>query len=270
MKSVEWKFGDLRREVKNLENFFNNHREQVERELIQKWAFFKENIESFKAIIFPSKSFLDYFKRQIDIPEERCRLVAHGVNVNQPAKLRDYSHNRPVNLIFVAGGSPERKGWQIVKGALEKLSQTHNSRFRVRVYAQMNDRFKSESGLGNLKNIEFLPAFPPDNLSDVLQWADVGLLPTSFETYCRLIREFILSGVIPITTSAFGIEEVITNNKNGIIIERLKDDNLYQEIIRLLDSPETMATLGKNLQTTIVESPVDEFKALVKIYDSIH
>ena len=92
----------------------------------------------------------------------------------------------------------------------------------------------SKSILKKYNSVEFFDSFNEEELYHILNWADIGLVPSYFEGYCKVLREFIECGLVPITTDFFG-SEIIKDNFNGIVIQKPYYDNMLKSILRLLD-----------------------------------
>ena len=68
------------------------------------------------------------------------------------------------------------------------------------------------------KEVEFFDTFKIEKITEIFSWADVGIIPTYFETFCRTVRHFLQANVVPIASEAFGIPDIIKSNVNGIIL----------------------------------------------------
>ena len=68
-----------------------------------------------------------------------------------------------------------------------------------------------KSKIGKYSSLECYDYFEYEKLEETISWADVAVLPTLFEPYGIIVREFLSLGVTTITTNAFGPSEIIKN-----------------------------------------------------------
>ena len=228
-----------------------------------KWRTFQRQQGLFDHLIFPCESFRAYFESaaHIQIP---VSVIEHGLPASdkRPAKIRE---GGCLNLVFL-GGLEERKGWPAVEAAVEKMLNTnHRERINLRVYGALG----TNGYVGKLAaypQVQFLGRFAPAELEHILAWADVGILPTHFETYCRVVREFILNGVVPVASKAFGIPDVIQDGFNGILLDRPHDAALLSAIERLLTVDGLLDILREGVLHTKVVSDSAEYAKLETLY----
>ena len=102
-----------------------------------------------------------------------------------------------------------------------------------------------------------------------MQWADVGIAPSFFETYSRIVREYINYGVVPISTNAFGVSDIIKNNHNGIIINEPYNENLFLIIKQILDNPKILNNLRLGLSSSKIVSAEKEFNEIFNLYKNL-
>lgn len=128
----------------------------------------------------------------------------------------------------------------------------------------------SKSILSKYKNVEFFDKFKSIDLPDILSWANIGILPSFFETYNLLLREFIYNNVVPITSNFFGADEIIDNKKNGIIIYENSSEQLFKNLSELINNKSFFLSLRNNLNKTNIISSEEEFKIINEIYKKIN
>lgn len=214
-------------------------------------------------VLFPTRSFFDYFNSHLKLSGDH-EILEHGVFV-KGASAAKVQHDG-LNFIY-AGGMAKRKGWPAIVQAFSRLYDEGVENVRLRVYG---DRAHTEkSTFAKYPNVEFRDAYNMDNMAEAFAWADIGLAPTQFETFCRIVREYILCGVVPIASHAFGIPDVVEHGRNGILLDEPSGDSLYQAIRRLLDDPGAVARLKAGCAATPITSPEAEFDRLCEIYQDL-
>ena len=120
----------------------------------------------------------------------------------------------------------------------------------------------------NYKSVEFFDSFNSSDLYNILSWADFGLTTSYFETYCKVLYEYIEAGVIPISTDFFG-SEVIINENNGILINRSFEENLIKTVENILENPKVIERYSKNVKKTKILYEEEEFENIFNIYQKL-
>ena len=102
-----------------------------------------------------------------------------------------------------------------------------------------------------------------------MTWADIGIAPSYFETYSRIVREFVNFGVVPISTNAFGVSELINSNKNGIILDKPFSKNLFYIMSKIINEPSFLKSLQIGVKDSKIISKEEEFKRIFKLYNDL-
>jgi len=91
------------------------------------------------------------------------------------------------------------------------------------------------------------------NASQFLKSFDVFVLPSRTEAFPYVILEAGLAQLPTIASKVGGIPEVITNDKNGVLVNPGDQKALSKAIIELIDDSTKAAMLGHNLRKTVEE-----------------
>ena len=169
--------------------------------------------------------------------------------------------------MIYTGGISIRKGWEIIEDVFYKICSEKKNKIEFRIYGDKNKIKKSK--LKKFSNIEFFDSFNPKDIYNIMQWADVGIAPSFFETYSRIVREYINYGVVPISTNAFGVSDIIKNNHNGIIINEPYNENLFLIIKQILDNPKILNNLRLGLSSSKIVSAEKEFNEIFNLYKNL-
>ena len=78
-----------------------------------------------------------------------------------------------------------------------------------------------------------------------------------------------IRGVVPISTDAFGIPDIIKNNVNGFIIKKPMEIDLYNTLKRILSDRKIIDDIKKNIKNTVIISPEEELDGILKIYKKL-
>lgn len=238
--------------------------QQAKNQTINRQAVLREHLARYyDHLLFASKSFCDYWQSFIK-NNTPYSIVPHGCYV-KTKELTRVAH-KDLNCVYI-GGANYRKGWDVIEDVFSRIFQAGNFRIRLRIYGNKEQTQKSR--LAEFAQVEFFDAYSPDQTAEVFSWADVGIVPTRFETYCRVVREMMICGVAPVASSAFGIPDVLINGVNGLLIDPDNPDSLMSSLDRLLREPLLLRTLKSNAQQTNINRPADEFRVIELLYQSL-
>ncbi len=247
-----------------LKSFILNKKNRLKKSLQNRKVIIEDHFNNYyDHLIFPSKAFADFFYDHYK-GSKSYSIINHGID--RPKKKNDSFDNNKINIIF-CGGIELAKGWSILESSFSKILEEGFSNFNLRIYG--DKKFTSKSSLSNFKNISFFERYNPDEMDQIFGWADVAIAPFFFETYSRIVREYMIRGVIPVSTEAFGIPDVINDNVNGFIIKKPLEINLYKLLKTLLTDGDILKNAKKNIKNTPITSPEDELSNIFKIYQEL-
>jgi glycosyltransferase involved in cell wall biosynthesis len=164
------------------------------------------------------------------------------------------------------GGADTRKGWKIIEESFYKILSKYKDRVSLKIYGHKKKTSKSK--LNNFNSVSFYESFNNDEIYDILSWADLGLVPTYFDTYNLVLRHYIEAGLVPITTSFFG-SEIVKNNINGIILKYPYVDDLCKTVEELLNNKNLLNNLKENVKKTKILYTDEQFSILNKLYKNL-
>lgn len=126
----------------------------------------------------------------------------------------------------------------------------------------------SKSKLNKFKNVKFFDSYLEKDLPKILSWSDIGLLPSLFEGYSLVLREFIEYNVVPIVIKFMG-SEIIKNKINGVIIKRPYIKNLVNVINKIYSNPSKIQKYKNNLKKTKIIYEKEEFHNILNVYKKL-
>lgn len=145
----------------------------------------------------------------------------HDLTIRAVARLRD--SGRSVRLRIVGGG-PER-------AALQSLTEQ----------------------LGIDEAVEFTGSVSENDVITYLRAADAFVLASHFEGLGVAYMEAMALGLPTIGTDAGGVGEIITHERDGLLVPPEDYERLAAAIARLMDDPALRRHLSTNARRTIVE-----------------
>lgn len=151
---------------------------------------------------------------------------------------------KEANAVFtvgVVGGSPVRKGYLYLLRAWKKLALP-NAKLMLRAgdltrFPVLRELLNSAPG------VEFVGYVP--NISDFYQKCDVFVLPSVDDGFGMALIEAMLNGCACITTSNTGASELISNGRDGIVIDPANEEQLAEAILRFYEDADLRTTIGR-------------------------
>jgi glycosyltransferase involved in cell wall biosynthesis len=110
------------------------------------------------------------------------------------------------------------------------------------------------------ENVAIIEGSNHQEIPKYLSAADVFVLPSLSEGLPLVILEALATGVPIVATSVGGIPDVLTDGKNGLLVESRRADKLAEAINKLLDKEALRKLLVKNgLETIIMENDLEKY-----------
>jgi GT2 family glycosyltransferase/glycosyltransferase involved in cell wall biosynthesis/ubiquinone/menaquinone biosynthesis C-methylase UbiE len=210
-------------------------------------------------VIFPSESFSQHFTRFVPISPAKVCVIPHGVR--RPAKVRTRSGTGGKITFGFIGQIAFRKGIDVLAKALVGLDC---ARLDLRLYGKVHDQQLLEKIVARA-GVRYMGAYDPSDLEAVLEEIDVGIVPSYFETYSRVVREFLVHG-IPVLSAGFYGSEIIRDGYNGFRFE-VGDHLALRELMeRITCNPALVAQLSEGAAATAVPTPEQEVEQIVDFY----
>lgn len=245
----------LNEKKKDFNNFYNSLKDRNELVL-------KQFTNIYDHLIFGSSAFAEFFFSHIKL-KKNFSIIPHGVDKKKIIKKNFF--DRKINIIYT-GGRAHRKGWKIVEKAFDYLLNKHSDKINLRIYGHKKKIEKSN--IGKHSSVECFDFFEYEKLEETISWADIAVLPTLFEPYGIIIREFLSLGVSTITTNTFGPSEIIKDKINGIILTKPYINNLKTEIENLIQNKVALLKYHDEASKTFISTKEEEFNIIMKLYDN--
>ncbi len=203
-------------------------------------------------VVINSKALEDihsiYIKYNVEeLYQKRIIVIGNGIKLGSGNYVR--RNDKILRFGFVGRWSPEKRPYVFLSLAKDIVSKFNNVEFTmVGTGMKSNLEIITKSGalfLGEITTEGEMANFY-ENLSFVL-------VPSEREGFPMVIMEAMSHGVIPIATNVGGIAEHLNNDENGILINEVDDDKVFNaflmEIYELLNDGERREKLSKNAFT---------------------
>jgi glycosyltransferase involved in cell wall biosynthesis len=186
-----------------------------------------------------------------DFPSKLARVEVIPYGFPAVSDTREYlaTKNRPIKLLFV-GGLSQRKGIAYLFAAVKKLSKY------VELTVVGNKPINTCLVLDEeLKNHRWIPSLPHDKVLSLMRQHDVLIFPSLFEGFGLVITEAMAQGTPVITTDRTAGPDIISNGKNGWLIEAGSTEKLVEAIENIVRRPELIEAVGRSASETAKKRP---------------
>ena len=191
-----------------------------------------------------SKSWQDFYTSQLGLDPRKVFLLSNSVEL--PSDLPNRSSREKISFLF-CGRVGERKGAFDLIQALALLSPTLRSQMKL-IIAGDGDIEQAKTlatQLSVMDQTTFLGWVKPKQRDQLLQQADVFILPSYNEGLPLSILEAMAWQLPIITTPVGGIPEVIVSQDNGLLINPGDVQALSHAMQSLVENEEFRLALGK-------------------------
>jgi mannosylfructose-phosphate synthase len=193
-------------------------------------------------------------------------IIPPGVNVHTYHIPTEEEQKKETDLpdkyIFCLSRIDTNKGHDLLLYAFDKVRKEINDIHLVIGGGSPNPKPREKSVFNKMKEIikekdinrvHIIGYVPDEKLVQYYQQAELFVLPSIFEPFGMTSQEAMACGT-PVVASKFGgIKHVITNEKNGMLINPEDSDEFANSIIKLLKDDEYRAKLGREANRLIVE-----------------
>ena len=193
-----------------------------------------EALEAVDLVLAPSHSAAALLEAN-GIPPERLRVDENGVSGPAPVAVQVRGPRSPppsVTLRYTGGSNP-MKGADVLLDAVHELGRIPGLRV---IGHDLADAVERDRRPLERTCLEVAPPYSPTDLDAVLGATDALLLPSVMrESHSLVTREALLRGVPVIATDTIGPEEVVTHDRNGLIVPAAEPHLLAAAMRSVLD-----------------------------------
>ena len=209
------------------------------------------------------------------IPKDRLSVLPSSVRIsdflNEKEKLEILSNNR-INILFVGGGDPFRKGLMDVIKSIPLVVEEYDNVSFILTGGENVSKVQPEcEEMGIIKYVNFWGWIKEEEKIKLYNSVDMLLLPSYNEGLPYVIIEALAAGIPIISTPVGGIPEVVEDGKNGFIIDFGDYNALAKRILYLLQNEEKREIININNRTKAKE--IYSLKSLVNriqnVYDEL-
>jgi colanic acid/amylovoran biosynthesis glycosyltransferase len=194
----------------------------------------------------------------------KCTVVYSGFNIEEFSSS-DWRNNfkilsqRPINIISV-GRSHWKKGYHFALDAM-RLLKAKNAHFHYTIIgaAGVEELEFQRDQLELADQVTFLDKVPFHEVKNMIRKADVLLLPSVEEGVANVVLEAMFLGTLVISTNCGGMEEVVTNEDNGIIVPIRNPKKIAEAIVRVYsESPDKLNKMVERAYEKVAKQHSEE------------
>ncbi len=154
-------------------------------------------------------------------PQKRIHVIYNGVDLEQFTACTELRQSKDIELLFV-GQDFKRKGLAPVIEALAILiKEGYPCHLRV-IGSDAPAPYKQQAAqLGIADKITF--EGPTREIQNAYRAADLFVFPSLYDPFANVVLESLACGLPALTTTTNGSSEIITDSKNGYVIEGATD-----------------------------------------------
>ena len=203
--------------------------------------------------------------------ENKLHIIKNGINIQQYDVEREILSKKDINIVSI-GRLIDLKNHMLLLLALKKIKDNKllkDFNLKLKIYGDgvLKEELCSFVEKNNLSNCFIMGS--TNDVPTVLKQADIYVLSSKIEGYSISLIEAMVSGIAIICTDVGGNSEIITNNKNGIIIESGNVNELCDALVRLVQDVELRKNFmiySKGIKDTFsIEYTVDNYLGLCDI-----
>ena len=225
----------------------------------------REKLDELQWLVTCTQSNVDFLGKLSNQPE-KVTLLYHGLDLSRfpaPSIASDANGKDPdkvVSLISV-GRAVNKKGYDVLLQALSKLDRLLNWKMIHIGGGPLLEELKEQArDLSIDSRIKWLGAQNFESVIKCYQDADLFVLASRIDEdgdrdgLPNVLMEAMSQALPCIATNISGIPELITNRKNGIMVEPESAEELSLVISELIQSPKLRAQLGNKGYLTVSEN----------------
>lgn len=216
-----------------------------------------------------SESWKNFYIQNVGLKAEQIVVLPNPVKL--PAQVPHRANSPQVSFVFL-GRIGQRKGTFDLVKAFATLPIEYKSRSRL-ILAGDGDVSQAQSAIASLNLSNYITIFDwldSEQRDTLLASSDVFVLPSYNEGLPMSLLEAMSWGLPSITTPVGGIPELITHNKNGLLVNPGDIQQLSAAMQSLIDSENLRHCLGSNARKSVMHLDVKYyFHQLIGIYRTV-
>lgn len=188
------------------------------------------------------------------VADEKIRVINYGAPPVRGRKQVAHTPGRPLQVLF-AGSLIQRKGISYVLEAVEMLG-------RQVELTMVGSRFRANAKVDEAcRRWRWFETLPHSRVLEVMQDADVLLLPSLAEGCALVILEALSIGLPVIVTLNTGSGEIMQDGREGYVVPIRRADLIASRLETLCRDRELLAEMSRQAQATAARNSWEHYRA---------
>ena len=228
-------------------------------------------------VLLLNRPTLEYAVENLKVDKQKTQLIINGIPenfLNLPYQPLNIEENPTIQIAQIGTYIP-RKGIQYSVPALNKIlhrypqvqvtflgTQCRECPDVEQVYADFDPKLRDR--------VTVIPRYPHELLPTLLQNHQIKLLPSTCEAFGMALVEAMACGLAPIVTATPGPMEIVTHDRDGIVILPRNSEAIVNALERLLTNYDDLERLRHNAHATAQKYSWGEIaKDTLNLYDKV-
>ncbi len=187
------------------------------------------------------------------VPDEKVRVISYGAPAIRRQKRISYDSSRPLKVLFV-GALTQRKGIGYLLDAIDRLG----SQVELTLVGQ---RFSANPRVDDAcSRWRWFETLPHSGVMDLMQEADVLVLPSLAEGCALVVLEALACGLPVIVTPNTGSLEFVRDGCEGFVVPICRADEIADRLNALNRDRELLAEMSHNAETTAARQSWETYR----------
>jgi len=197
-----------------------------------------------------SKKVKEILEKQLKIPSNKINLIYNGINLKRFSNIKSINQNSVYNILAVGRLEPQKdyKNLLLAFKELNILLQNNNVHIPFLNIIGMGklkqDLIRLAYELKIEKKVNFLGV--RDDIPNLLKKNDLYVLSSKWEGLSISLIEALASGIPIVATNVGSNNEIIDNNKNGLLVDPCKPKFLAEAIYRVILNKKLREKFSRN------------------------
>lgn len=212
------------------------------------FAIYDKAIIAYADKIFVNSSFSQ--EKTKEVYNREAIVIYPGIDVD---KFQPVNYENKENYVLTVARLSKFKNINMLVGTIAKL-KNKNIKLKIVGDGEEKDNLINLAWqLGISKRVEILSGLSDIEVADIFAKAKIFILCSKEEPFGMVPVEALASGTMAISDNSGGPKEIIDNNKNGILIDNMDEDNLASCIDKLLLDEDKIKLFSNNARTRVVD-----------------
>lgn len=205
--------------------------------------------------IYVASSFTKWSLKDFPMKLADVEVIPYGFPpINEQRQYESFDNGRKIKALFV-GGLSQRKGlsyvFEAIKGLEEQVELTVVGRGNIEGCLALREA---------LRNVHYIQTLAHKDVLKLMSESDILLFPSLFEGFGLVITEAMSQGTPVITTDRTCGPDIITNGKDGWIVEAGTAAPIHNLLETFINEPDLLAVVGRNALKTAALRPWEKYE----------